>query len=150
MLSTKLVQLIEAHWDTIGQRLITAVRNHPDMQELAKRPQIEIREWCRDILENLGDLLTAKDHEEQQQRYRVLGKTRFEENIPLHEAVLRFHILKELVIEFIHEQGFGVNAVQLYAEEELELRLGRFIDAGVYYVVCGYENALRRAARLAS
>ncbi len=84
------------------------------------------------------------------QRYSVLGKTRFEENIPLHEAVLRFHILKEIVIEFIHEQGFAVNAVQLYAEEELELRLGRFIDAGVYHVVRGYENALRRAARLAS
>ncbi len=150
MLSTKLVQLIETHWDTIAQRLIVAVRSHPDMQELAKRPRLELREWCRDILENLGDLLSAKDHEEQQQRYRVLGKTRFEENVPLHEAVLRFHMLKELVIEFIHEQGFPVNAMQLYAEEELELQLGRFIDAGVYHVVRGYENALRRAARLAS
>jgi hypothetical protein len=150
MLSTKLVQLIENHWNTIAQRLIVAVRNHPDMEQLSKRPQLELREWCRDILENLGDLLTAKDHEEQQQRYRVLGRIRFEENVPLHEAVLRFHILKELIIEFIHEQGFAVNAVQLYAEEELELRLGRFIDAGVYHVVRGYENALRRAARLAS
>jgi len=150
MLSTKLVQLIEAHWDEIAQRLILAIRSHPDMQELSKRPEIELREWCREILENLGDLLSAKKHEDVHSRYRVLGKVRFEENIPLHEAVLRFHLLKDKIVGFVHEQGFPMNTLQLYAEEELEQRMGRFFDACVYQVVCGYEHALRRAARLAS
>lgn len=150
MLSTRLVQLIEGHWDEIAQRLIVAVRNHPDMEQLSKRPEIELREWCREIVENLGDLLTAKQHEEVHRRYRVMGKSRFEENIPLHEAVLRFQLLKDKIVGFVHEQGFPMNAMQLYAEEELELRMGRFFDACVYQVVCGYEHALRRAARLAS
>jgi hypothetical protein len=150
MLSTKLVQLIEVNWDEIAHRLIGAVRNHPDMQELSRRPDIELREWCQEILENLGNSLTAQKRDEVRNRYQGLGKVRFEENIPLHEAVLRFQLLKNKIFEFIHEQGFAMNAIQLYAEEELERRTASYFDACVYHVVCGYEHALRRAARLAS
>jgi hypothetical protein len=150
MLSIRLVQLIENHWEEIAQRVIQAIRSQPDMQQLAKRPEIELREWCQQILENLGDLLSVTKQEELQKQYRILGKMRFEENIPLHEAVLRFHLMKNKIFEFVHEQGFPMNAMQLYAEEELEHRMSRFFDACVYQVVCGYEGALRRAARLAS
>lgn len=150
MLSTKLVQLIEAHWEEIAQRVIAAIRNHPDMEYLSKRPEIELREWCQEILEHLGDSLSVAKHADMQRRFQILGKLRFEENVPLHEAVLRFHLLREKVVGFIHEQGFPINAMQLYAEEELEQRMGRFLDACVYHVVCGYERAWRRSARVAS
>lgn len=150
MLSTKLVQLIESHWEEIAKRMISAIRKHPDMHNLSSRPDIELREWCQEILQNLGELLTVVKRDEVQRRFQILGKMRFEENIPLHEAVLRFHLLKDKIISFVHEQGFATNAMQLYAEEELEQRMGRFFDACVYHVVCGYERALRRSARIAS
>ena len=149
MLSTRLVRLIESHWEELCVRLINAVRTHPDMRTLPKRPDMEIREWCRDILKNLGDLLSAGKDDEVGRHFEILGKMRFEENIPLHEAVLRLQILKEKIYGFVHEQGFQMNAMQLYAEQELEQRIGRFFDACVYHVVCGYEDAMRwRCARL--
>jgi hypothetical protein len=150
MLSTRLVQLIEANWEEIATRLVKAIQRHPDMANLASRPEAEIRDWCREILANLGYLLTATKHQEVQRRFEILGRMRFEENIPLHEAVLRFHLLKDKIIGFLHEQGFAMTAVELYAEEELEQRMGRFFDACVYHVVRGYECALRVAHRLAS
>jgi hypothetical protein len=150
MLSTKLVQLIEENWEEIASRLIVAIRKHPDMKNLARLPDVDLKEWCQQVLENLGHLLTATNEEEVERRYRIFGKLRFEENIPLHEAVLRFHILNDKVIGFIHEQGFTMNALELYAEEELEHRMGRYFDACVYHIVRGYEEALRRATRLAS
>ncbi len=150
MLSTRLVQLIEDNWEEIAGRLIREIQNHPDMQNFASRPVVEIREWCREILENLGYLLTARKDEEVQRRFQVLGRTRFEENIPLHEAVLRLFLLKEKIVEFVHEQGFDMTALQLYAEEELEQRVGRFFDESVYHIVRGYEGAMRRATRMAS
>ena len=150
MLSIKLVQLIETHWDEIARRVIVAIRRHPEMEQLSKCSEIELREWCQDILQNLGELLSVTKHEEVQRRFQVLGKMRFEENIPLHEAVLRVHLLKDMIVGFVHEQGFPMNALQLYAEEELEQRMGRFFDACVYHVVLGYERAWRRAERLAS
>lgn len=150
MLSTKLVQLIEGNWEQIARRLVGAVRQHPDMQNLSQRPDQELREWCRNILQNLGQSLATPKEEEIRQRFQVLGRMRFEEKIPLHEAVLRLHVLKDKIIGFVHEQGFTMTAMELYAEEELELRMGRFFDGLVYHVVRGYEDALRRAQRLAS
>jgi hypothetical protein len=150
MLSTKLVRLIESHAGEIAQQHVIAVRNHPDMHHLAQRPEFELREWCAGILENLGDWLSAAGHAGVEQHYQGLGRDRFEEKIPLHEAVLRLQLLKDKIIGFLHDQGFEMSAIHLYAEEELELRMAHFFDACVYHVVCGYEHALRRAARLAS
>jgi hypothetical protein len=150
MLSTKLVQLIESNWEEIAARLTADVRKHADMTRLARCTDMELREWCREILSNLGYLLTARKDEEMKRRFQVLGRLRFEENIPLHEAVLRFHLLKEKILGFVHEQGFAMTAMELYAEEELAMRMGRFFDACVYHLVRGYEDAIARAARIAS
>ena len=150
MLAPHLIQLIEKHWEEISNRLIAAIRHHPDMEHLSQRPEVDIREWCQSILEDLSYLISAPRREEVKRRFEVLGRTRFEENIPLHEAVLRVHLLKDKIIEFVHEQGFPMSSMELYAEEELEHRIGQFFDALVYRLVRGYEDAMRRAKLLAS
>ena|SRR5947209_2225581 len=150
MLSTRLVSLIESHWGEIAARLIRAVRNNPEMECLAKAPDIELREWCQEILENLGYLLSAPKDDEVQRRFEVLGRLRFEENVPLHEAVLRLQLLKDKILGFMHEQSLPVNGIELYAERELEQRTNRFFDALIYHIVRGYEMALRRNYRAAS
>ena len=151
MLSTKLVQLIETHWEEIAERLIVAVRKHPEMQNLAARPDSELREWCREILENLGYLLAAnKEHEESERRFEVLGKNAVRREHPAARGRAAAAYAEDKIIGFVHEQGFPMTALQLYAEEELELRIGRFFDACVYHVVRGYEAALRLEQRVAS
>jgi hypothetical protein len=146
MLSSKLVQLIEGNWEEIARRLISGVRIHPDLPNLARKSDGEMREWCRGILADLDYLLAADKKDEVKRRFEVLGRRRYEENIPLHEAVLRFQMLKEKIIGFVHEQGFPMSAMHLYAEEELELRIGRYFDDCVYHVVRGYEAAMRVAS----
>jgi hypothetical protein len=150
MLSAKLVQLIEANWQEIADRLIRKVRNHPDLKTFAARPDAEIREWAHEILGNLSHLLSIRTEEEFGRHFESLGKVRFEQNIPLHEAVLRFQMLHELTVTYIHEHGFPMSALELYAAEELEQRMCRFFHASVYHVVRGYEAALRLESRLAS
>lgn len=150
MLSTRMVDLIQVHWEDIAASTIAAIRHRPELKTLSQWPDVELREWCQEVLERLGFLLGATQDEEVQRRFRSLGKLRFEESIPLHEAVLRLHILKDKIIGFIHEQGYPMTAVQLYAEEELEHRLSRLFDAYVYYIVCGYEDAMRIERRIAS
>jgi hypothetical protein len=143
MLSIRLVQLIEAHWEEIAARVVAEVKKHPETQTLAARQEAELRVWCRDILENLEALLTARKEDQLQRRFRALGHRRFEENIPLHEAVLRLQILKAEIFGFVHEQGFAMTMLELYREEELQVLISRFFDACVYQVVRGYEDALR-------
>lgn len=150
MLSGRLVHLIETNWQEIANRLIAAIKSHPDMQVLGNCPDADLREWCQEILENLGYLLSARKDEEVARRFEVLGKLRFEENVPLHEAVLRLQILRQKIVNFVNEQAYPATGLQLYAQEELWERMAGFFDGCVYRVVRGYESAMRRAARRAS
>jgi len=150
MLSTRLVSLIESHSAEITRRLTLAVKAHPDLPHLAQRPEQELCEWCQDILQNVGYLLSAGKDQDVQRRFEVLGRTRYEEQVPLAEAVLRTILLKQKIFEFIDEQGFAMNALQIYAEEELEQRVGRFFDGLIYHLVRGYENARKRADELSA
>ena len=79
----------------------------------------------------------------------MLGKARFEESVPLHESVRALAIVKDKMIEFVHYQGIARTALDLYAEEELERRVGHFFDALTIHMVRGYETAWRRAAHAA-
>ncbi len=147
MLSTRLVQFIQDNWEIIADRLISRIRAHSDLPVLAAEPDAVLRDWCRDILENLGYLLSGTKHDEARREYQILGRQRYEESIPLHEAVLRLQLLKDQIIDFIHQQGFAMTSIQLYAEEELEHRVGRFFDARIYHLVRGYEGALKTAVK---
>ena len=146
MLSGKLIHLIEAHQEQITASIILGIHNHPELAYLRKLPDAELRERGRVILENLGHWLGAGNEEEIARRYETLGKSRFEESIPLHESVRALCITKDKMIDFVREQGLSKTSVELYAEEELELRVGRFFDALVIHMVRGYESAWRRTA----
>jgi hypothetical protein len=148
MLSTRLVKLIEANWEEIAARLIVAVRKDPDLAHLAGLSDLDLREWCQKILEHLNFLLSVRREDEVWEHFEELGMLRYQEKIPLHEAVLRVHLLKNKLIGFIHEQGFPMNAAQLYAEEELEHRINVFLDACVYHIVRGYEAVAHLERRL--
>jgi hypothetical protein len=148
MLSIRLVQLIESHSEEIAKRVILSIRKHPDLQHLAGRSDAELRDWCHQIVANLSFLLSASKDDEVKRRFQVMGRLRFEENVPLHEAVLRLHILKDKIVGFVHEQGFPMTAMHLYSEEELEQRMGRFFDACVYHIIRGYEDAMQVAERM--
>ena len=82
--------------------------------------------------------------------YEILGKTRFEEGVPLHESVRALYVIKDKMIDFVKEQGVKRDSMELYAEEELEHRVGRFFDELVIHLVRGYEGAWRRAAHAAA
>ena len=76
-------------------------------------------------------------------RCEALGRQRFGEGIPLHEVVLARFIIKEGLMEFVRDHAFVETSFQLYAEEELERSVGHFFDRMIYYVICGYEEAMR-------
>jgi len=149
MLSIRLVQLVAAHWEEIAKRVSAQLRQNPETPTLAQRPDAELTAWCRDLLENMETLLGTRREEQFQRLLRIEGQRRYEEHIPLHEAVMRLQILKAEIFNFIHEQGFAMTILELYREEELQALAGRFFDGCVYQLVRGYEDAMRVAARVA-
>jgi len=89
-------------------------------------------------LENLGAWLASKS-DEVRKKQEIIGKRRFEESIPLSEVVGALCIIKDNMVDFIEEQGIPKDTLGLYAEEEMEHRIGRFFDDLIVHTVRGYE-----------
>ena len=145
MLSGKLVHLIESHWEEILSSVIVRIRREPQMEHYRARVESELREWGQTLLQNLGHWLAGGAVEEIGRRYEDLGKQRFEAEIPLHESVRCLCIVRERVLDFVEEHVFAKSSLELYEEEELDRRLGRFFDGLTIHMVKGYEDALRHA-----
>lgn len=130
--------------------MIREIRRHPDLADLCKLSDAELRERSQQILKHLGYWISAGHEAEIEPSYELLGKARFEESIPLHEPVRALAIIKNKMMDFVHYQGIARTAVDLYAEEELERRVGRFFDELTIHMVRGYETAWHRAAHAAA
>ena len=146
MISGKLVHLIETHGEEILDRVILQIRREPEMTHMRTLLDSQLREYGQDLLHNLGHWLQTPNEDDVARRYERLGRARFEEDVPLHESVHALCLVREKVLDFVEEHIASKNAVELYAEEELDRRLGRFFDLLTVYLVRGYERAWRRAA----
>lgn len=152
MLSAKLIQLIEDHWQGITTAIIHQVRSDSRLHHFSALPETELRDIGRGILRNLGHWLTANKSEQRtvEEQYEGLGRVRFAESIPLHECVRAMQLVKQKVVEFSRDHEFAQSTVEIYASEELEHRLNEFFDDLIYHEVIGYEEAFRRSASAAA
>jgi len=143
MLSGRLVQLIESRSDEIVASVISHIRREPELSHYTPHLDSELREFGRNLLKNLGHWLTSGQEHEIAARYEEIGKRRYLGNIPLHETVRAFCIVRERVLDFVEEHVFNKNTLELYEQEELDRRLGRFFDVLTVHLVKGYEHELR-------
>jgi len=148
MLSAKLVQLIEDHWEGITSAMLAEIQADPRLPHYRNLPDAELRDIGRSMLKNLGQYLTASKRELSmiEEQYEGLGRVRYAENVPLHESVRALQLVKRKAVEFLRDHAFSQSTVAIYAEEELEHRLNEFFDELVYFEVRGYESALRQTA----
>ena len=143
VLSTNLVRMIESHAEQITSEAVQHIRRDPELPNLKKLPDPELRSWATHILKHLGDWLGATDEKQIASCYEGLGRLRFEEHVPLHESIRNFQMLKNLIVGYVRIQGPRQTTVEVYAGGELEHLLSQFFDKMVYHVVRGYESAQR-------
>lgn len=141
MLSNRLIQLVEDHWERIAVAAMQQIRRESELSRMAKLPDSELRDWARGILKSLESWPGPNQDKKLAKRYEELGRRRIEESVPLHESVRGLHILKWKIIEFVRNQGFGPTSVDIYSEEELEHRVSFFFDWLLYHIARGYDAA---------
>jgi hypothetical protein len=145
MVSARLVHLIETGGLEIVDRLVAQIRRDPHLAHLRALFDRELREWGLDLLQHLGHWLAAGSEQDLALRYERLGKQLFELDVPLDEAVRGLCLLRENMLDFAEEHLVSNSPVELYGEEELDRRLGRFFDNLTIHVVTVYERMLRKA-----
>lgn len=146
MISARLVHLIESNGDQIVDRVVAQIRREPEMTRTRSLLDHELREWGQDLLHHLGHWLSAGNEHDVALRYERLGKLCFEQEIPLHEAMRGLCLLREKMLDLAEEHLISNSSVELYAEEELERRLGRFFDLLAIHLARGFEESVRRPA----
>lgn len=142
MLSSRLIRMVSEHWEEITSRVIRQIRRDAKLLELGRFPEPDLRARCREILQNLGTWLVSKETDIGE-RFEHVGRIRFEEGVPLHEIVHAYQVVKEQMIQYVRDQGMGGGPLEIYAEEELQMGADRIFHTMVYYVVRGYEQAIR-------
>ena len=147
MISSRFVQMIEAHSDQIADRVLRRLHEDVRAPHMAGLPETELRDACQRILKNLGHWLTATSEVEIARHYEERGRVRAREGVPLHEAVWFLILLKEKMLSYIRDQGLAQSAVDLYAEEELEHQIGGFFDSATYHLIRGYEVSSALSAK---
>jgi hypothetical protein len=147
MLSNRLVASIEDHSELLTAAATERIRRDPELPSISRLRDLELREIGFEVLHNLGSWLAGEKREAIASQYEEIGRRRYAEQIPLHECVKSLHILKYESIDYVRNQGFAQTSLEIYAEEELEHRLNRFMDFLVYHMVRGYEAALRNPRR---
>lgn len=145
-LSHKRVQLIEDHWKQVTNAAIQQIRQDAEMPLTREIPDSELDHWYGPILGALRAWRAMQKDGELAYRFEALGDRRFVERVPLHETVRSLQILKHKMIEFVRNQGLDQSSLEIYKQEEFEHRIGLLFDCLIYYVVRGYETAVRNAA----
>ena len=149
MMSAKLVHQIEDHWEAVAVRFLRLVRNCPRVPHLNRLPESEAIEVCRRLLRNLGQWLDTSAEEKVAEQYEQLGRQRCREQMPISEAIRGVQLLKDAAVGYIRDQGLLNEAVDLYAEEELEHELSRFFDLLMFHLARGYGLEQAGSARAA-
>src|ERR1017187_2973034 len=141
MISGKLVHLMEKHEEEITDRVAEQIRRDPAMAHTRAILRTGLWQWHRELLESLSHWLTTGNSEALAGRYQHAGRERFEQGVPLHECVRDLCVLRETLLDYVEEHTFNKDSVELYAEEELDRRVGRFFDLLTVHLVRGYESA---------
>lgn len=147
MLSSKLIRLIEDHRNQLADAAVRRIRRDSELSHMGRLAESELCDWSLGILMVLETSRAGATREELSARHRGVGRRRFEEDIPLHEAIRCLQILKGTIIDFVRSEGLAQTALELYAEGELEREVGSLFDRLLYSLAYGYEEA-RRAATL--
>jgi hypothetical protein len=145
MLSAKLIQLIEDHWEPLTRRILLVIRTDPRLPHFQTLSESALHDRVGRLCKNLGRWVAAGDDEHLATEYETLGRNRYREEIPVDEVVHAMHLVKHRMLDFVRDQGITQTSVELYAQEELEHRVGLFFDAVVYHLVRGYYQALHEA-----
>ncbi len=144
MISTRLIHLIESNRDQIIDRVAAQIRLEPEITHGKPIQDYELGALGQDLLHHLGDWLSSGNGHDLAHRFERLGTVCYQKEIPLHQALRGMSLLREKMIDVAQEHMISNSSIELYAEEELERRLGRFFDRLTMRMAFGFEEAARK------
>lgn len=140
MIALKLVRLIESHSDELASRLMAKFERNVRTHEICKVPRHELERRSYEVYRNLTDWLLYKTEHEIEKTYTELGMRRAAQGVPFSHFFWAIVGTREVLWEFLQDEGLGQNPLDLLGSFELLRLLEQFFDRALYYATVGYER----------
>ncbi len=142
MIALRLVRLIESHSDGLAKRLLTRYEQWAALShDACKVPREEVERRAYEVYKHLTDWLLYKTDKEIEKTYLELGTRRARQGVPFAHFFWAIVTTREVLWEFLQEEGFADNPLDLMASFELLRLLEQFFDKALYYGTVGYHSA---------
>jgi len=147
-ISQRLIELIEQNAGELADRLMADLLSRKETRHYKNIPEDRTRERVYDVYRRLGSWLSREKSmkEEREKYYTELGKQRCKENIPLHEVVIAFMLIKRHIWLYVIDKHIIDSAFELQRALDLNNRVVLFFDRVIFFIVKGYEEELRKAS----
>jgi len=146
MITRKLVELIEAHGDSLAVQLAEKLHRTSRTAGFLVISREEMTHATRDLYKNLGEWLLSKTEAEIEMRFTDVGRRRYQQNVPLDDVVWGIILSKETLWGYLRREALADHALDLFNELEFLQLLDGFFDRAVYYTVKSYEAAKSKKA----
>ena len=141
MIALKLVRLIESHSDDLAKRLMARFdRRLTEADDLCRVPRPELEQRAYEVYKHLTDWLLYKTETDIEMTYTELGMRRAAQRVPFGHFFWAIVTTREVLWEFLQDEGVADNPVDLLGGFELLRMLERFFDKALYYATLGYQR----------
>jgi hypothetical protein len=140
MISQKLINQVQSCADKLTNDLVHVLQTSPRCPTYRNVPPERLHELKADLYKNLGRWLGSRSKSAVEARYLKLGRERYQEGIPLCEAIAAQSITKAMLLNFIQRCMPG-ESEELNLEYELACAISEFFDEVVYWVSVGYQDS---------
>ncbi len=147
MIALKLVRLIESHPEELAKRLMAKLKQWGRTHDLYKVPQHELEQRTYEVYRNLTDWLLYKTEKDIEKTYTELGRRRAAQGVPFGSIFWAIVTTREVLWEFLQDEGFGETPLDLQAGFELLRMMEHFFDKALYYASVGYHQEEREMVK---
>ncbi len=141
MIALKLVRLIESHSDELAKRLLARYERWIGTHNVCNVPRHELERRTYEVYRNLTDWLLYKTDAEIERTYTELGMRRAAQGLPFGHFFFAIITTREVLWDFLQEEGLAENPVDLLGGFELLRLLEQFFDKALYYATVGYHRS---------
>lgn len=147
MFYLQLLELIKDNANELSRRLCKDLLSMEETKGYRRFSYEVTYDRVFDVFSRLSSWLGMDDHTASEIRkvYTELGRKRFREDLPLHEVVLAFMLIKRHLWFFIQENQFFETTYEFKQALELNNKVVLFFDRVIYFVTMGYEEELLKS-----
>jgi hypothetical protein len=133
----------------LAKRLLARFERSGRTHDLCNVPRHELERRAYEVYRHLTDWLLYKTEKEIEKTYTELGMRRAVQGVPFGHFFWALVTTREVLWEFLQEEGFADNPLDLRGGFELLRLLEQFFDRALYYATVGYHRSRAETAERA-